>query len=61
MEKIFDHEKSLMEWGGFDIFEGLAGGVFDHLNCQHTGEFDQNLPKKSDSQGSAQGHGQFCY
>ena len=46
MEKIFDHEKSLMEWGGFDIFEGLAGGVFDHLNCQHTGEFDQNLPKK---------------
>ena len=47
MGKIFDHEKSLMEWGDLTLFEALAGGVFDHLNCQHTREFDQNLQKKS--------------
>ena len=58
MGKIFDHEKSLMELGDLTLFEALAGGLFDHLNCQHT---DQNLPKKSDSQGSARGHGRFCY
>ena len=22
--------------GGFDAFEVLASGAFDHLNCQHT-------------------------
>ena len=24
----------------------LAGGGFDHLNCQHTGEFDQIFSEK---------------
>ena len=28
------------------LFEALAGGVFDHLNSQHTREFDQNRSKK---------------
>ena len=32
--------------GDLTLFEALAGGVFDHLNCQHTREFDQNLSKK---------------
>ena len=41
------------------LFEALAGGVFDHLNCQHTGEFDQNLSKKSDSRGLRGGMGSF--
>ena len=27
--------------GDLTLFEALAGGVFDHLNCQHTREFDQ--------------------
>ena len=26
------------------LFEVLAGGAFDHLNCQHT-EFDQNFQR----------------
>ena len=29
------------------FFRVLAGGAFDHLNCQHIGQFDQNLSKKS--------------
>ena len=33
--------------GDLTLFEALAGGAFDHLNCQHTGEFDQNFSKKS--------------
>ena len=24
----------------------LAGGVFDHVHCQHTGEFDKKKNKK---------------
>ena len=31
--------------GIFDAFEGLAGGAFDHLNYQHTQEFDQIFQK----------------
>ena len=27
--------------GDLTLFEALSGGVFDHLNCQHTREFDQ--------------------
>ena len=36
------------QWSGGDltVFEGLAVGLFDHLNCQHTGEFNQDLSKK---------------
>ena len=29
------------------LFEVLASGAFDHLNCKHTGEFDQIFSKKS--------------
>ena len=36
------------------LFEALAGGAFDHLNCYHT-EFDQNFSKKSNAWGIAQG------
>ena len=28
------------------LFEVLAGEAFDHLNCQHTREFDENFVKK---------------
>ena len=35
--------------GVFDAFEGLAGGAFDHLNYQHTREFDQIFQKKSNA------------
>ena len=31
--------------GVLDAFEGLAGGAFDHLNYQHTQEFDQIFQK----------------
>ena len=59
MGKIFDHEKSLMEWGGFDTF----------WSASRWGMWPSKLPtywpkpskKKSDSQGSARGHRQFCY
>jgi len=37
------------------LFEALAGEAFDRLNCQHSGEFDQNLSKKSNAQGFARG------
>ena len=33
--------------GDLTLFEALAGGLFDLLNYQHAGEFDQNLSKKS--------------
>ena len=32
------------------LFEVLAGGAFDHLNCQHTEAFDRNFSKKSNAQ-----------
>ena len=31
--------------GDFTRFEALAGGPFNHLNCQHTREFKQNFSK----------------
>ena len=39
------------------FFEALTGGAFDRLNCQHSGEFDQNFSKKSNAQGFAWGGG----
>ena len=39
------------------FFEALTVGAFDHLNCQHSGEFDQNFSKKSNAQGFARGWG----
>ena len=33
--------------GDLTLFEALAGGAFDHLNCQHNGEFEQNFSNKS--------------
>ena len=38
--------------GDFTRFEALAGGPFNHLNCQHTREFNQNFSKKSNARGS---------
>ena len=40
--------------GDLTLFEALAGGAFDHLNCYHT-EFDQNFSKKSNAWGIALG------
>ena len=48
--------------GDLTLFEALASGVFDRLNCQHIGKFDQNFSKKPHDRGSAQsgeGHGRF--
>ena len=46
--------------GVLDGFEGLAGGAFDHLNYQHTREFDQIFQKKSNAWRLAWGkHGLF--
>ena len=41
--------------GDFTLFEALTGGVFDRLNWLHSGEFDQNFPKKSNTPGFARG------
>ena len=41
--------------GDLTLFEALAGGAFDHLNYQHTGEFDQNFSKKSNAPYFARG------
>jgi len=43
--------------GDLTFFEALTGGAFDHINCQHSGEFDQNFSKKSNAQGFARGGG----
>ena len=37
--------------GDLTLFEALSGGAFDHLNWQHSGEFDQNFSKKSNARG----------
>ena len=43
--------------GDLTLFEALTGGAFDLLNWQHSGEFDQNLSKKSNARGFARGGG----
>ena len=43
--------------GDLTLFEALTGGAFDRLNWQHSGEFDQNLSKKSNAPGFARGGG----
>ena len=43
--------------GDLTLFEALASGVFDHLNCQHIGKFDQNFSKKAHGRGSVQSGG----
>ena len=37
--------------GMLTLVEALAGGAFDHLDCHHTQEFDQNFSKKSNALG----------
>ena len=37
------------------LFESLTGRAFDRLNCQHSGEFDQNFSKKSNARRFARG------
>ena len=44
--------------GDLTLFEALTGGAFDHLNWQHSEEFDQNFSKKSNAPGFAQGGGE---
>ena len=43
--------------GDLTLFEALMGGAFDHLNWQHSGEFDQKFSKKSNAPGFARGGG----
>ena len=45
--------------GDLMLIVALAIGAFDHLNCQHTRDFEQNFSKKSNAQGFTQGHGWF--
>ena len=44
-----------LKGGGLTLFEALTGGAFDRLNWQHSGEFDQNLSKKTNARGFARG------
>ena len=37
--------------GMLTLVEALAGGAFDHLDCHHTQEIDQNFSKKSNAWG----------
>ena len=46
--------------GVLDAFEGLAGGAFDHLNYQHTREFDQ-IFQKSQMPGVLRGGSMGCF
>ena len=39
------------------LFEALTGGVFDRLNWQHSGKFDQNFSKKSNARSLPGGGG----
>ena len=39
------------------LFEALTGGAFDHLNWQHSGEFDPNFSKKVKCPGVCHGGG----
>ena len=45
--------------GDLTLFEALAGGTFDHLNCPHTGEFDQNFSRVKYPEGAGEGIGGF--
>ena len=46
--------------GVLDAFEGLAGGAFDHLNYQHTREFEQ-IFQKSQMPGVLRGGSMGCF
>ena len=54
MEKSLNYR--LLE-GDLTRFEALAGGAVDHLNCQHTREFDKYFSKMSNARESAPGGG----
>ena len=43
--------------GDLTLFEALTGGAFDRLNWRHSGEFDQNISKKSNAPGFSPGGG----
>ena len=45
--------------GDLTLFKALTGGASDHLNWQHSGEFDQNVSKKSNAPGFAPGDGRW--
>ena len=44
-------------WGDLTLFEALTGGAFDHLNWQHSGEFDQIFQKSQMHRGLPGGRG----
>ena len=37
--------EQLLVRGGFDAFWSASQWAFDHLNCQHAGQFHQNFSK----------------
>ena len=49
--------KGCFPWsvGDLTLFEAQTGGAFDLLNWQHSGEFGQNVSKKSNARGFARG------
>ena len=59
MNKWFDAWQTFRivigRWAFLTLFEVLAGGAFDHLNYQHTQEFDQNFSQKSNAWRFTQG------
>jgi len=42
------------------FFEAQTGGAFDRLNWQHSGEFEPNFSKKSNTPGFARGGGAWA-
>ena len=45
--------------GDLTFFEDLTGGAFDHLNWQHSREFDQNFQKSQMPWGFLGGEGGY--
>ena len=43
--------------GDMTLFEALAGGAFDHLKWQHTGELGRKFSKQSNARGFTRGGG----
>ena len=46
--------------GDLTLSEAQVSATFDRLNCQHTGESDQNFSKKPHGRGSAGGGGTWA-
>ena len=60
MEKIFDHEKSLMEWGGFDIFwRASRWGIWPSKLPTYRGIWPKPSKKNQIPKGLRRGMGSF--